>query len=169
MNEVLSRKVAKSLGLKRYFTGKTCRSGHVAERRVQTGNCSECDCVGARVWAKANPEKHRANYRTWRAANADKARACARVWRKANPEKLRAITAYRRAGKAKATPIWACKESIENIYATAHQLTIDTGILHHVDHIVPLKSLSVCGLHVHHNLRAIPAVENLSKGNRFDG
>lgn len=42
-----------------------------------------------------------------------------------------------------------------------------TGISHEVDHIVPLRSKLVCGLHNEFNLRVIPAAENNRKGNRF--
>lgn len=42
-----------------------------------------------------------------------------------------------------------------------------TNIIWHVDHIVPLKSELVCGLHCGFNLRVIPAEYNLKKGNRY--
>jgi hypothetical protein len=36
-----------------------------------------------------------------------------------------------------------------------------------VDHIIPLKSDFVCGLHCHTNLRVITAEENKAKNNRY--
>ncbi|MCR4319756.1 MAG: hypothetical protein NUV74_05395 [Candidatus Brocadiaceae bacterium] len=192
--KLISRDEAKAAGLKRYFTGGPCKHGHVAERYVSSRACAEC----THARQKANPEKHRANVRVWAKANPEKQRACERAWKKANPEKHRAhVRAWQKANqekqrtsasawrknnlpklaaksrardarKLKAMPIWACKQSIENIYAGAQRLTVETGIIHHVDHIVPLKHQLVCGLHVEHNLRVIPAVENMSKGNQFD-
>jgi hypothetical protein len=40
--DVISRREAKSRGLKRYFTGKPCKNGHVTERVVGKHMCMEC-------------------------------------------------------------------------------------------------------------------------------
>lgn len=77
--------------------------------------------------------------------------------------------AKRRAAKLSATPSWVDKEHedrIKSIYSACIKVSERTKIPHHVDHIVPLQSDKVCGLHVWWNLRIIPAKENLSKGNR---
>ncbi len=88
-------------------------------------------------------------------------------YRKANRHKANAIDAKRRASKLKATPAWANKFYIEEIYRLAKDRTKLHGFVWHVDHIVPLINKNVCGLHCEHNLQVIPAHENLKKGNRF--
>ncbi len=40
--EIISRRKAKELGLKKYFTGKKCLLGHISERHVINGTCHEC-------------------------------------------------------------------------------------------------------------------------------
>lgn len=62
---------------------------------------------------------------------------------------------------------WADEDKIQAIYAEARRLTVETGIEHHVDHIIPIKGDIVCGLHVETNLRIVPAAENLRKKNKF--
>lgn len=58
-------------------------------------------------------------------------------------------------------------DEIRKLYDEAARLTRETGIKHHVDHIVPLKSPVVSGFHVEHNLQVIPKLVNLAKGNRY--
>lgn len=68
--------------------------------------------------------------------------------------------------KGRATPTWADIDRIREVYMAAQWLTSITGIVHHVDHIVPLTSDLVCGLHVENNLQVLPGPENLRKHNR---
>jgi hypothetical protein len=53
---IITRKQAIEQGLKRYFTGKPCKSGHVAERYVD-GGCMVCNHIRAAQWKQNNPEK----------------------------------------------------------------------------------------------------------------
>jgi hypothetical protein len=82
------------------------------------------------------------------------------------PEKGQARAAKRRAYKRTAFPSWANEFFMEEAYHLAYLRTKCTGFSWHVDHIVPLKSPIVCGLHVENNLQVIPAVQNIKKGNR---
>lgn len=66
----------------------------------------------------------------------------------------------------RATPKWADLAAVEQFYIVAEQVSQSTHIKYEVDHIVPLRSKIVCGLHWEGNLRVIPAFENRSKGNR---
>lgn len=70
--------------------------------------------------------------------------------------------------KKEATPSWCDMALVKALYRHARALTKEAGVRHHVDHIVPLRHELVCGLHVHNNLRVIPADENWRKHNSFD-
>jgi len=87
-------------------------------------------------------------------------------YRQNNKDKIRANKARRRAAKRDATPPWADQAAIEAIYTEALWLQDFTGEPCHVDHIVPLKSDFVCGLHVPANLQTLPGAENIAKSNR---
>lgn len=91
-----------------------------------------------------------------------------RKWRLENPDRVSAQTAHRRARKLDATPDWADLEAIAEIYKRCSDITEQTGVKHQVDHIIPLNSDLVCGLHVESNLQIITADENNKKNNSFD-
>lgn len=69
--------------------------------------------------------------------------------------------AERNAKILKATPSWANREKIKEIYKTCPE-----G--YHVDHIIPLQGDKVSGLHVENNLQHLPASENISKSNKWE-
>lgn len=119
----------------------------------------------------ANREAHLAYMREYHLKNwspevASSAAERARAFRAANPALTNAWSASRKARKLRATPSWANKEAIYAFYKEAARLTKLTGIEHHVDHIYPLKSKWMCGLHVETNLQILTKTENLRKSNR---
>lgn len=99
--------------------------------------------------------------RRWAATNREKARAWKAQWKKNNPNAVAAMSGKRRAMLRHAIPLWANGSLITQIY---RQCRDKPG--YHVDHIVPLVSPLVCGLHCEANLQVIPASENYSKNNR---
>lgn len=102
---------------------------------------------------------------SYRSVNKEKLSRYFSDYRKRNRIAIRAKVARYRAACLLATPKWANHFFIEEIYDLAMRRTAMTGFDWHVDHIVPLQSKSVCGLHVEHNLQVIPAALNFSKGN----
>ena len=79
--------------------------------------------------------------------------------------------ATKRATRAKQARVSWDKELTDFIYMEAHDLRKQrnqlTGFDWHVDHVIPLKGKTVCGLHVWNNFAVIPKVDNLRKGNYY--
>jgi hypothetical protein len=128
-------------------------------------------------WHEENSERLKAAKRAFHAENAamrckksrdyyhaNKDAVSARV-KAARPKHRARDTALSRTKKARrinATPAWADLAAIKRIYARAAELGF------HVDHIIPLRSKLVCGLHVETNLRPLPPVDNMKKHNSFN-
>jgi hypothetical protein len=97
--------------------------------------------------------------------NKERISAWGKEYTKANRPKRNAALAKRRAAKLQATPAWANKEKMLAFFAEAVRLTEETGVVHHVDHIVPLQSKIVCGLHCEANFQILTKTDNLKKHN----
>jgi flagellum-specific peptidoglycan hydrolase FlgJ len=144
-----------------------------------------------RRYAAKNREKVIAASLAWNRANKDKMNDAAkrhydkkkndpefkkinalkvREWAKNNPHKVLEQSARKRATKLQRMPRWLTdnqKRQIKEIYEMAQKVSTETGVKHHVDHIIPLRGKSVSGLHVPWNLAVITADENMRKSNKL--
>lgn len=164
---IVTRSDAMGFGLKRFFTGKPCIRGHLSQRLVSSPCCDECLKAKNGTWARENPERHNAQGKAWREANPGKRHDIANKHRAKTLPTLAAREAGRRSSAKVATPVWADLAAITSIYKKCALVSEETGIIHHVDHIYPLKSNWVCGLHCEANLQILPASDNMRKSNRY--
>lgn len=84
-----------------------------------------------------------------------------RTWNRKNVELKRSYTANRRAQIKNATPPFADLDAIREVY-----MNCPNGF--EVDHIVPITSDVVCGLHVHWNMQYLTRIDNIKKGNKHE-
>lgn len=142
-------------------------SKYSLKRGKPMAQCKVCEAARNKLYRENNKEKTAArnakyweHYKTtevWREGNRKKCKK----YQLANLDWYRNYMALRRANQLHATPTWANLEKINEIYSKC-----PSGF--HVDHIIPLKNPSVCGLHVEANLQYLTAQENMSKSNKFN-
>lgn len=138
-----------------------------ADREYRKAHASKLR-ARSRDWREKNAEVLRRRKLEYREANVEKVRAKDREWKRLNPDKVASANARRRAHRKHALPRWLSPEqhrAIQRVYAEARRRSEQSGVPHHVDHIVPLVSEEVCGLHVPWNLQVLPWRDNLAKGN----
>lgn len=185
-----TRAEAKANGAKYYFTGEPCKHGHIAPRKTK-GACLECL---KDEWARGN-ETRAEYFRAYNQSEAgqkakkeyyernkklviarannrplEERRAAKAKHKTTNPEYYNTLNNVRKRRHKNATPPWISKDqkaSMRTLYVQAARLTETTGERYVVDHIVPLISPVVCGLHVPWNLRVITQEENLKKSNKL--
>lgn len=111
-----------------------------------------------------NVEKERLNAREHYRKDPSRWRDAARRWEKKNPERTRWYVAARKARKRRATPPWLSDED-RNQMLSIYKQAVESGLT--VDHIIPLRGIAVCGLHVPWNLQLLTKTENCRKNNRL--
>jgi hypothetical protein len=176
--EIISRSEAKRQSLIYYFTGKPCIHGHVGLRRVHNHECTICIQLHGKKWRENNPgyatkimrdfvDKNPNWFKEYYWRDPGRRSEWHKKWMSQNPDKVYTYNSNRRALKISATPGWYDEAKVEEIFAECIKISKESGIKHNVDHIVPLNSPYVCGLHWHGNLQILTQVENFSKLNRY--
>lgn len=138
-----------------------------------------------RSWRKKNSEKAKEIVRRYKSKNSEtisiknknyreknkiKERERHRVYLQNNLAKHAAYQKKRQGYKSKATPSWLTNDQVKDmisIYDLAYECTLITGDKYEVDHIIPLKGKTVCGLHVPWNLQVLPSDINRRKSNKI--
>jgi hypothetical protein len=161
---IIGRAAAKSAGLARYFTGKPCKHGHVAQRQTTNGMCWLCRKQPSKeymaAWLARNPERraahtkkywdaHKAEYKLYYERNFDRIHARNRAWRKANSE------AY-----AKSVADWhkAHPEAVKRIQR--HWVVSNPGKVAANDRAQRARRLNAEGKHTAAEILALMAKQN---------
>jgi hypothetical protein len=127
--------------------------------------CPECAKEYRKQYRNKHLEERREASRKWREKNLARASENLKKWKKANKAHVNNLNSKRRAIQKEAMPPWADEKAIKAVYEECNKLTQDTGIKHEVDHIYPLQSKYLCGLHVETNLQILTKSENAAKNN----
>lgn len=115
----------------------------------------------------ANRKRDLTRQREYKQANAKKMADYQRKRNAENPELNRAHVHKHRAAKLQAIPAWYDDDKVIELMRQTSRFAQETGIPWHLDHVVPLLSDRVCGLHWHGNLSPLPGSLNQSKSNRI--
>ena len=185
MSHPKNRKEASQQGLKTYFTGKPCKRGGVAFRKLN-GDCL-CDvCKDVRrVKSAESARNHTETRDSWKLLNKDKVRASQKKyeeknkgaikqrlkdWKKANPERVFADFHKRRGTKINATPNWYGEFDALVMHEAMRLAQLReslTGMKWHIDHMIPLQATTASGLHCAANIQVIPQSMNVKKRNEM--
>jgi len=105
-------------------------------------------------------DSYRAEYRK---ANREKTVEYNKIYCQENKDKKRQGAMKYISSKMQRTPKWLTEDDfwvMEQAYITAEERTKKYGVKFHVDHIIPLQGVDVCGLHVPWNLQILPILSN---------
>lgn len=189
---LISYKDAKAKGLKRYFTGKRCKNGHIAERFVVNCACRQCTIDRTdkwlayrdnadlkntitrewlkkypdyqRQWAKDHPDSVRMTKRDWYLTNASREIARVTQWGNDNKERRRANIRNRTAMRKGAPGSHTDAEIIAMLEAQNWQCVYCPASLRQHRHIDHKIALINGGSNDIGNLQGTCPVCNMRKG-----
>lgn len=186
--QIISRKEARALGLKHFFTGQPCIRGHIAIRYVSKNNCRDCLVEDHRTNYAKNPTKENARTRAWwsnneeyRSKNAELFRERARrwyaenkerskrttlEWQRSNPDKKQQYSSTRRARKRLSAGTHTAEQLRELLEKQNYECVYCRGSLRerrHTDHIVALARGGSNGIE---NIQLLCPSCNSSKGDK---
>ena len=125
-------------------------------------DCKECTREVGRKIYHALPSEEKLEYRKrYYSKNKEKIKISQKQWNNENKGKVRHYKSKRKSRVKRATPYWFEKDLVEKVYQEACSRGWE------VDHIVPIKSEIVCGLHCHDNLQILEKELNGSKSNSY--
>lgn len=150
-------------GVTYYFTGKPCKHGHLSERFATNRNCRECLRIRnlkrthtKNYWVEYGDEQYK-----------ERKRKNAKRYYSSRAHK-RAVRQRRFFEKASRVATSQGVTELRRIRLEAQLLSIDTGVKHEVDHVIPLIHPQVCGLTVPANCQILTKAQNRRKARRFD-
>ena len=113
-------------------------------------------------WKANNASRYASSKRKYYETNKERIFEQAKEFARQNPAWKASHCAKRRATKKQAIPKWIDWDLVNDIYEESNyqQMT--------VDHIIPLTSKTVCGLHWEGNLQLLTASENSIKHNSYE-
>ena len=181
----ITREQAKHEGMKRYFTGKPCKRGHVCERETSSGMCVECKKIQRS--STEYKKKAREQQGRWSESNRARKNEISRLsHRKCNPDgrSFCSVSSFIRGSLSRVISNYkgtrAKGESLCGYTADELKLHIESLWLEgmswdnrsdwHIDHIKSVKSFKDEGItdpkivNALSNLQPLWAADNLKKG-----
>lgn len=141
--EKISRRDASTKGLDLYYTGKSCKNGHMDYRYVSNASCVSCIKMKYKKWLKTNIKK-------------------ANVYSKQHMASRR-LDEYLQHAK----PKWFDDDRYKKLEEEKNSIIKKTGVPMVIGFHIPLKGRTVCGLYSTDNMCIVSKSYSELRKNRW--